>query len=387
MTGFLSLILFLLPSYLIRLKIFGFPTTALEVLVVVFLFVTVVRFKIKDLSKIKKLGNINYAIGLFILAGIISTIVSPEMVKALGQLKAFIIEPILLFYAMVLTIETEEQLQIMLRYLFWSAVILSGFGIFQYYSFIHLPLRFWGNGSEVERITSFFDYPNALSLFLAPLIGLFAALWVNKYAIIKNQWVSLAGLGVLTAALLLTFSRGAWVALAVGLFLILLQKYKAKKVIVPSVVLLVLLALIPGVWQRISLGISDPSSLAHFDLMQAGLQQIAQNPIFGNGLAGFATLNLGVEYPHNIILNFWVAMGLLGLVAFCWIVYLCYQKYKKNPARHASTLAGVAGRPQLLTLAASIYLLILITHGLVDVPYFKNDLSILFWFVVAMFYV
>ena len=341
-------------------------------LIVGFLFTTVARLKIKDLSKIKNLGHINYAVGLFVLAGIISTIVSPAYAKALGQLKAFIIEPVLMFYAIVLTIKTEEQLQKVLQFLFWSAVIISGFGIFQYYSFIHLPLRFWGNGAEVERITSFFDYPNALSLFLAPLIGLFATLWVNRYPLIKNRWVWLVGLLVMTIALLLTFSRGAWAALAVGLFLVLLQKFKAKKVIIPTIVLLVLLALVPGVRLRLGLGISDPSSSAHFDLMRAGIQQITHNPIFGNGLAGFATLKLGVEYPHNIILNFWVEMGLLGLVAFGWIIYLVFQQYKK--------------RPQILTFAASIFLLILLIHGLVDVPYFKNDLSILFWFVVAIFY-
>jgi hypothetical protein len=27
---------------------------------------------------------------------------------------------------------------------------------------------------------------------------------------------------------------------------------------------------------------------------------------------------------------------------------------------------------------------VLFVHGLVDVPYFKNDLSILFWFLVAV---
>lgn len=372
MIYFLSLILALLPAYLIRIKILNVPSTILELLIVVFLLVSAKDFDRRSLEKIKKLGMLNWAVILFVLAGVISTMVSAEKAKAIGQLKAFIIEPVLFFYAVVITVKTKEELNTVLRWLFVSAGAISLFGLIQYLTYINLPLRFWGNGAEIERITSVFDYPNALSLFLGPLIGFFSALWINKYPIFQNRWVTFAGLMVMTAALLLTFSRGAWIALAVGLFLTLLQNYKAKKVIGPAVTLLILLALIPSVRQRLSIGITDPSSSAHLDLIQTGVRQITQNPIFGNGLGGFAALNLGVEYPHNIILNFWVQTGLLGLIAFCWIVFLAFHRYKKYP--------------QPLTLAAGIYLLIVLVHGLVDVPYFKNDLSLLFWFVVAAAY-
>lgn len=373
MIYFLGLILALLPSYLIRLKISSIPTTFLELLIVVFLFATVVTLKNKDLAKIRALGKINYAIILFVLAGIIATIVAPEKAKALGQLKAFIIEPVLLFYAVLITVRSKTELNIALKGLFIGTGLISLFGLVQYLTYIHLPLRFWGNGTEIERITSVFDYPNALALFLAPLVGFFTALWVNEYPLFKNRWVWFACLAVMGFGLLLTFSRGAFIALAIGLFLVLLQKYKAKKVVLPSIILIALLALVPGVHQRLGLGISDPSSEAHFGLMRAGIQQITDNPVFGNGLAGFARLNLGVEYPHNIVLNFWVQMGILGLIAFVWIAALVLQRYKKNP--------------QPLTLAAGVFMLILILHGLVDVPYFKNDLAVLFWFVVAASYI
>jgi hypothetical protein len=43
--------------------------------------------------------------------------------------------------------------------------------------------------------------------------------------------------------------------------------------------------------------------------------------------------------------------------------------------------------PSILHLAAGMFLLAVIAHGLVDAPYFKNDLSVLFWFMVSIFYV
>ncbi len=372
MTYFLALIIGLLPTYLIRFAFFGVPTTLLEIIIITFLFATLFQFKPDDFKKIKSLGKINYAIGLFILAGIVSTIVSPDKIKALGQLKAFIAEPVLLFYACVVIIKTKQQLDIVLRFLLATAGIISLFGLIQYVTYIHLPLRFWGTGTEVERITSFFDYPNALALFLAPLIGFYFTLWLKKYDLRLKKYLLPVCLAIMSLALVLTFSRGALFAVILIVLYLLVQEFGATKVLPVTFVAGIILVLIPSVQQRIKLGISDPSSSAHFDLWQIGIQKIVQNPIFGNGLGGFATLNQGVNYPHNIFLNFWLETGLLGLISFSWIIILAWQKAKAS---------------NTLTLASGVFLLIMVLHGLVDVPYFKNDLSVLFWFVISTFYI
>ncbi|MEJ0021644.1 MAG: O-antigen ligase family protein [Candidatus Doudnabacteria bacterium] len=370
----LSLILALLPAYLIRLKLFGLPTTFLELLIVVFLFGTVVSRLIgskklmNQLASIKRLGKINYAIGLFVLAGIISTIISPEKLPALGQLKAFIIEPVLVFYAAVLIIDSKEKLATVLRWLFLSAGLISLFGIIQYFTYIHLPLRFWGTGDEVERITSVFDYPNALALYLAPLIGFYFTLWLKRYDLGLKKWLP-TGLIIMGLGLLLTFSRGAWFAVALVALVLLARKYGLKKVLPAVVIAGLILFFIPAINQRIRLGLADPSSSAHLDLIRLSWQKIMQNPILGNGLGGFAILNQGVSYPHNIFFNFWLEMGLLGLISFGAVCVFVFKQYKIHP--------------NALTLASGVFITVVILHGLVDVPYFKNDLSVLFWFMVA----
>ncbi|MEO8065541.1 MAG: O-antigen ligase family protein [Candidatus Doudnabacteria bacterium] len=376
MIYFVGLILALLPAYLIRFRIFGLPTTLLELLIVVFLLVSVAFINRGSIKKIKSLGRLNWAIILFVLAGIISTAVSPQHSKALGELKAFIVEPVLFFYAVILVFKSNEQLKIPLRWLLIGAGVISLFGILQYFTYINLPLRFWGTGAEVERISSFFDYPNALALYLAPLFGYFFTLMISGYRLFKNRWIEWAGLALMGIGLLLTFSRGAWLALLASLGLLLWQKY-GKKTLVPMILVIAVLLAFPAVRNRIALGFSDPSSQAHFDLMKIGADKIAASPILGNGLYGFRTTlqQSGftgeiLNYPHNIFLNFWLEMGLLGLIAFCDIIFLSWQKSKK--------------RPEVLTLAASVFLLTMILQGLTDVPYFKNDLSILFWFMIAV---
>lgn len=84
-------------------------------------------------------------------------------------------------------------------------------------------------------------------------------------------------------------------------------------------------------------------------------------------------------YPHNIILNFWTELGLAGLLLFVWIVlrfyYLGFKIYFKIESlnKNGFILAGV-----ITAMTA------MIIHGLVDVPYFKNDLSVIFWILIAM---
>jgi len=373
-----GLILALLPTYLIRLQIQGIPTTFLELMLLVFLFIVFAK-NLGNLGRLKKLGNLNWWILAFVAAGIVSTLISPDKHAALGILKAFILEPVLFFYSLQFVIRRFEDLTTPYNLLFLSAVLVSLFGILQYFTFIHLPLRFWGTGVEVERITSVFDYPNALSLYLAPLVALFFSGWLFGGRVLNRKNL-LIGLFIMLLGLYLTFSRGAWLAFVLTLIWLLWLRYDYKKVFGSFLVLLALLFAIPATRNRLMLVAHDASSSAHVQLWAAGLQKVKQSPVLGNGLAGYRnTLEQQnftgeiLNYPHNIFLNFWLEMGLVGLVSFFGIIIVSVKKYKKDYNWYL--------------LGALAYLSIFVIHGLVDVPYFKNDLSILFWFVISIFWV
>ena len=370
-------VLALLPVYLIRLTVLNLPTTLLEFMILGFLAGFAVSRP--DYKKLFSLGKIHWAVGLFLLAAIIGTLVSPEKGRALGQLKAFFVEPILLFYAAILLLQEKQNLKLAMQSLLFSAATLSLFGLFQSVTYLGLPIRFWGSGLEPQRIVSLFEYPNALALFLAPLIGLFFTLELKNYHLFEEKWVTRTCLTLMAVALLLTFSRGAWIAVLITLGLLLLKNIGLKKTGLVAAGILILGFLLPELRERILSGISDPSARAHWDLMTVGINKVLQSPFLGNGLYGFrTTLEQStftgeiLNYPHNIFLNFWLEIGLLGLLAFGWIINLALRQQKK----HLSVPA----------LAASSFLLIVVLHGLVDAPYFKNDLAILFWFSISLFY-
>ena len=82
-------------------------------------------------------------------------------------------------------------------------------------------------------------------------------------------------------------------------------------------------------------------------------------------------------YPHNIILNFWSEVGFFGLLIFMWLIakqlFLSFKSATKNKERD-----------RFLTLGVGTAMTAIIIHGLVDVPYFKNDLAIIFWVIIAL---
>ncbi|MEA3398830.1 MAG: hypothetical protein U9R06_03780, partial [Patescibacteria group bacterium] len=85
-------------------------------------------------------------------------------------------------------------------------------------------------------------------------------------------------------------------------------------------------------------------------------------------------------YPHNILLNFWVELGLAGALLFVWIIgkffYLGIRNYElkiKNNKNKDYLILGIVGA-----------MIVIIVHGIVDVPYFKNDLAIMFWAMLAL---
>jgi O-antigen ligase len=114
--------------------------------------------------------------------------------------------------------------------------------------------------------------------------------------------------------------------------------------------------------------------------MKAGFTKLLSSPLLGNGLYGFrstlAEQNFRGEihnYPHNIILSLWLETGLLGVLSFFMIILLALKNYKKQPTT--------------IRFAAASYLLVMILQGAVETPYLKNDLSVVFWFIISLFFV
>jgi O-antigen ligase len=124
----------------------------------------------------------------------------------------------------------------------------------------------------------------------------------------------------------------------------------------------------------------EKSAVARFSLWKTGVKMISDEPVLGKGLVGFGNNwekynsdpNLEhYNFPHNIILNFWVDFGILGVLSMMGLfVY--------------GIINGIKNRTNLYWFGLMLALVAIFTHGLIDIPYLKNDLAVVFWVLWGM---
>jgi O-antigen ligase len=231
---------------------------------------------------------------------------------------------------------------------------------------------------------------NAVALFLLPVIAVAAS--IAAYG--QDQRARLLSGGYLVLAVpafLLTFSRGGYLALlGVGLGLAIAHRRRWRLLAI-ALAITVLFALIPPITTRLAhelnfSGGGNNTLVGRSYLWRATLQMLEHYPITGAGLAGFETRLAPYWnpthtdrfiYPHNLILNFWSETGLLGLAAFLWLLIAAFQVSWHGWKNGASSWRAIH-------LGVLLALTGIVIHGLVDVPYFKNDLSLEFWTLLAI---
>ena len=142
----------------------------------------------------------------------------------------------------------------------------------------------------------------------------------------------LLALGLSLVALVLTFSRGGFVAMAVATVLYLLRRFSARTLIITCVAVGGVLLFAPhAIYERLSAGQGQG-----IDAISAGrvnglwlplLPEVLHHPLIGNGIGamlwsdtmrrGAGSMTLAVTHPHNAFLQAALDMGLTGLVLLC----------------------------------------------------------------------
>jgi O-antigen ligase len=376
-----------LPVYLLRFEIAGVPSTMLESLIWILIAVWFVkgfiehRWKFTDAYKKNVHGEfktLRLSITLILVAGVISIFTAPDLFQALGIFKAYFVEPLLIF-VLVSSVCERNDLPKLFTALGASALMLSVLAIAQKLTGLGIPEP-W---DTARRVTSVFPYPNALGLFLAPILSAIPFLFMrakhnrNFRAMIFWSVTFVAG----AIAIFFSETQGAWIAVPVSIFLITLLRLsknaKALAITSASLVVISLLILFPPS--------SQLSSLSSLEVRQSQWHETWSylsndyHWVLGAGFSGYPTAlepyHEAVQYeifqyPHNIFLNFWVELGLLGLIGFVCLAVQVARLIRQN-------------KGDLLVLATFAGLIEMLIHGLVDVPYFKNDLAVLTWLLIA----
>lgn len=374
-----------LPAYLVRFQFFSIPLTLLEIMILILFVIFISKHKLIWLRSFKNNPFI-WPILIILIGASISVILSPQLRAALGIYKAYFIEPIL-FFIILINLFKKEQLS----YIFWSlgfsAVYVSLFGFWQYFSGWGVPQAFLTSSGNVDRIVSIFGYPNAIGLYLGPIIILFTGfLFIADKKI--YQLLKLLIILISLIAIILAKSEAAVLSIII-VWLLWGIYYKPTRL--PTIITIVVGAIIVFTNQLIfdflqtKLLLQDWSGIIRRHIWQETWAMLKDNPIFGAGLAGYQTKIAPYHanffeiylYPHNIFFNFWSELGLLGLFGFIWLgikfSWLNIKQYFNTK--------------NIINFTLLIVILQMFIHGLVDAPYLKNDLSILFWLIIALYFI
>jgi len=475
-----------LPSYLIRFNIFSLPTTLLELMIwIVFLVwiianwerikANIIQFFKKDNSKIKIRYPFDWEIILLLLISLLAAGIAGFSYSSLGIWKAYFFEPALL-YIVVLNVfanntsafakasadkYTTNDTQILqmkgvekiILALAIGALAVSSLAIYQKITGQFIDNAIW-QAAATRRVVSFFGYPNAVGLYLGPivliLIGWFIQIFRfkdnndenpnNQKTITKqisnfefqiskqlrNIKVIFIALTIILSILSIYFakSKGALVGVAAGLVVFgLLAGRRVRWATFGIVVMVIIFTLSYApvrnlAWQTITftsvsgqirqVGWSDTwrmlkdgrlitgAGLANF---QAAVAPFHTEGIFIKDYAdpdfqrklvfneAYRTANwqpLEIYlYPHNIILNCWSELGLAGMLLFVWIIIKYLSLGISNFQFLISKQFSISNF-KFINIGLICAMAVIIVHGLVDVPYFKNDLAVMFWLLVAM---
>lgn len=384
----LQVVVALLPSYLIRFAVVGIPMTLLEVII---LGVTLVALRdvACDPNARARLREIVirhraffFFVALFALAGTIGVATGPDLRSALGVWKTYFMEPLLVLGACLLWIQTREQFFRVVDALIGSASMVALYGLVQLATPTLIPPP-W-NEPALLRVTSLYPYPNALGLYLAPVLAMTCVMLWKKRNVSMRSYLALASANiVMAAAILASRSDGAVVGAAAALWFLGVTT-RARRYWVGGGIVLLLTFLITPTLRDVILPIitlSDVSGDVRKVLWLGTYHLLLDHPLFGAGLSGFPQLydlyrearhvEL-LQYPHNILLNFWVETGVLGVISVVGMLALS--------ARRAWT----AWADPLIGYGFAM-LLVIVIHGAVDVPFFKNDLAVLWWMAFLPF--
>ncbi len=198
---------------------------------------------------------------LFLIAQIGSTLFSDYPDEASAQLVEFVLEGLVPYFLIVNVIRTPTALRRALWAVTSGLAFLALLSVFQwmtktfdrpYGGFATIPLDYLSGFSTMPRAAGPLGDPNYFAQIL--LIGVPIALflvWVERARWLKLVAVAAVALGI--GGILLTFSRGAGLALAVTfLVMVFFRSIRPRYVLLVVLVMVLALALVPAYWQRVT---------------------------------------------------------------------------------------------------------------------------------------
>ncbi|MGA9351805.1 MAG: O-antigen ligase family protein [Anaerolineae bacterium] len=380
----LALVAFSIPFFLYPKHILGMALSMVEIATLLCLAAWLLKTSIQlPTSNLQPpASSLDFAVIFFVALSAFSLLIAENFGVAMREFRVVVFESALFYFLLRATPLARRHLWRIVEALILAAVIVSLIGLYQYFFTSDVI-----TAEGVRRIHGVYGSPNNLGLFLGRIVPILAAVTLFGSSLRRRAIYCLIGLPV-ALCLYLTYSRGAWLLGLPAAFIFLgLMRGKKTLLIALLAILVIALSLLPliGTERLASLfNTQSGTTFLRLKLWQGSLNMIRDHPLFGVGLDNFlyqyrtryvlpeAWEELDLSHPHNIILDYWTRLGILGVIAIGWLQFAFFRK----ALRLHRQLGDRNLKALLLGLMASM--VAFLAHGLIDNSYFLVDLAFVF---------
>lgn len=366
-----------IPLYFIRIPLF---TTSLSILTCFLIILSIALLIVhhKHISTIfKKEKNLWYLALFFVLSFVPALIFHPSL-HSFGVFIEWLFMPTLTGF--LIFIHTTQQLNART----WISVGMLT--ILFFVSCISLLYLSHNTTTFDGRLQAYFLSPNHLAMFIAPLIFFVLAYFITTRSLAIKIIILLTLLFSLTT-LFFTYSFSTLFTLLFLSIVIAFILIK-QKIFLFFTILLMIISLFFVSYQKIihsNIDWQRNSFASRLMIWDSATLYIQNNTIMSSGIDNFQQNYLSAQpyfepylewsapTPHNLLLTLWISGGFFSVLFFCllcarWLYLSTYTYYKTKSTEI------------LLYITA---LLTILLSGLFDTPYWKNDLSIIFWIIIG----
>lgn len=327
----------------------------------------------------------------FLALAVVSLTWSEFMSPAVRNLRVVVLEPVLFYFLLrVMRLERRDWVWLADTLLFAGGAIAV------------VGLVLYATGESVveaedgaRRLISIYGSPNGVGLYLGRCMP-----FALGFALVspRGSWrwfYAVASGAVMLVAVLLSQSRGAIMLGIPAAVVIVLLFWYGRRALIPIIAAVIGLGVVMVPLMLVLPRLGDlfgDTFMFRRHLWFSSVELLQERPLRGVGLDQFlywyrsrylvpeAWEEPNLSIPHNILLNYWVNLGVLGVVIGVMFQAFFWQTLWRVRAKVAET--DPLGLALVLGLAGSMgYLL---AHGLVDVGYFAINLAFVFFLFFAM---
>ncbi|GAB4530667.1 MAG: O-antigen ligase family protein [Anaerolineae bacterium] len=394
----LMLVLVWSPFFLFPVELYQFAFPVAEII----LLLTFGAWLLRILARIRTQGiphlhiqPLDWAVMAWVALGLFSLTWAARPDPAITEFRTLIVQPAL-FYLILRTRATDKRrLTLLADGLLAGGLLVALIGLVMFVRGDAIITAEEG----ARRLASVYGSPNNVGLFLGRCIPFALAFVLLK--VDQRRRVAMVGvMSLLILTVILSQSAGAlFIGVPAAVVMVMLLALR-QKALLPLAVLLVIgliglfIALQTPRFSR-GFSLSEGTNFYRVRVWQSALNVIEDHPVTGLGLDQFlyafrdtymlpdAWEEPDLSHPHNLVLDFWVRLGIWGVSLLLLLMFIFWQR----AWRRYQALFGF-GSSDVLSLALIVgamgSMANMLMHGMVDNSVFVLDLAYVFMFLLGV---